>query len=172
MIRHYRAGQSCAQVGKRFGVTAQAVWLMLARNNEPSRARYGSKPWAEPETVIDLYRSGQSCAQIGKLFGVSDTTVLAVLARHDEPRRIPGRRHVEKPPTAREAAMIGLYRGGQSLDAVGGRFGVRRTTVWKVLLKHNEPRRTIKQATVLRHQRRIIQAAKPESPDRLSESQR
>ena len=37
--------------------------------------------------------------------------------------------------------IIGAYRSGHSLRAVGARFGIGPTTVWSILNRHGEPRR-------------------------------
>jgi transposase len=44
-------------------------------------------------------------------------------------------------PTPWEQAIIAAYRAGNSIHTVGAAFGVGKNTVWKTLVRHNEPRR-------------------------------
>ena len=107
-------------------------------------------------TVITLYRAGQTLREIGVRLGISPNTVHAILVRQREPRR--GPRRYRRPPTeaelSRDAAVIAAYRAGHSLDAVSRKFGISKTLVWKILVRHGEPRRTTVQGRAARRIRR------------------
>jgi transposase len=110
----------------------------MAASGTPNRTRS-----PRDQAIIAAYRAGHSLREIARDLGIHHSVVRDVLHRHNEPCRAAGRpaKASTTQTIARDAGVIAAYRDGQSLDAVSRTLGIGKTTVWKILVRHGEPRR-------------------------------
>ena len=90
-----------------------------------------------------LYDGGATLAEVGRAFGVSKQRVHGLFDKHGIPRRERQPPNTPSPYTPEQvAAMRKRYESGASMTEVGSEFGVGRSTVRRLFVKHGIPRRT------------------------------
>lgn len=92
------------------------------------------------DEMIALYRSGLTLKAVAERFATSETTVLAALKEVGIARRaryaeqpIPAALAAEHPDADRVDLMVGMYRGGATLQQIGHHFSLTRERVRQLL---------------------------------------
>ena len=119
-----------AELGKRFGITAQRVEQICAMNGVKSIMEWrGPDPKLNErrrQKIINYYVKGDSAMKIAKRFGIANSTVTKYLSRADVPRRKTPR----KLTSDQHRDLISLRKKGISYEKLGKRFGINTMTAW------------------------------------------
>jgi DNA-binding CsgD family transcriptional regulator len=119
-----------AELGKRFGITAQRVDQICAMNGVRSIIEWGGP---EPKLnerqrkkIIECYLKGDSAMKIAKRFGVSNSTVTKYLNQAGIPRR----KTPLKLTPDQHRDLISLRKKGMSYEKLGKQFGISAMAAW------------------------------------------
>ncbi|MGW8359031.1 helix-turn-helix domain-containing protein [Streptomyces wedmorensis] len=139
--RRYREGASVRTVAREFGVSKDTVQRQLPPEErrgavDAARQRYANRSNTPDEQklrreVNRLYRSGKSCAEVAAALGISTPMVQLRIPRQlrrtlSETASLVGRRVTARLP---EREIIRRYMEGESLTALGQRYGVHASTI-------------------------------------------
>jgi DNA-binding NarL/FixJ family response regulator len=141
IVRLYQGGMSMGDIAYKMKVEPLTVSKILARQGVEMRPAKRITPEMEREFAA-MYSEGSSTYDIARRFGLAPSTVgKALRARGVEMRPTALLTPEKRITPEQEQKMIELYRAGHTTHTVATMLGVAQSTVHKVLVKHNEPRR-------------------------------
>jgi DNA-binding CsgD family transcriptional regulator len=119
-----------AELGKRFGITAQRVEQICAMNGVKSIIEWGGPDpklnERQRKKVVDYYLKGDSAMKIAKRFRIANSTVTKYLSQAGIPRRKTPRKLT--PDQHRD--LISLRKKGMSYEQLGKQFGISAMAAW------------------------------------------
>lgn len=133
----YQNGWCCAAIGKKYGVTREAISTFLKQNKVSIRNNGESHRWnpGNPEQVKKRYYGRWSTKRIGKAYAVSMTAVVNFLRREGVSRRANGELLKWKPKNPEQVKS--LYRTGMSTTHLGRKYRISVSAI-KLFLRAND----------------------------------
>jgi DNA-binding transcriptional ArsR family regulator len=137
----YQAGATCTDLAAATGLARSTVHYRLKRAGVEMPSPSNGRLDVSDAEIVERYRAGQSCAAIAEATGMSPSTVHRRLEREGIERRWPGMAPGSRRRDLPIAIIVRRYREGETLNAIGGSFGVSGQSVRRRLIEAGVERR-------------------------------
>jgi uncharacterized protein (DUF433 family) len=100
----------------------------------------GKEPPFDPEELVRAYEAGETAVALAARYGRCAAAVRTLL-KHAGTNLRRGRPHGSFQISARDQAIITQYQSGETITALGARYGVSRMRIQQILARYGVDRR-------------------------------
>ena len=149
ICRQYLAGKSNRAIGATFGLAHSSVRKLLARNGVKERSKTQASAIGSPltgeqkEQIVERYLNGDGGTVLGAAFGVTPRTIRMTLRAAGITCRSLGEAQLSRHrvlTAKQEKELCARYLEGESAAALAVPFGISKSAVGALLLRHDIPR--------------------------------